>query len=92
VFGPAISKQVYRSGRSGIFFRNALPYEEAKAGVSRVIEQPLEEMGALSDWDLSFSEYIEEHKNSTLLFCWYAKYVAVVFQPGRSPRYLGFAA
>ncbi len=58
-----------------------LPYEEAKAGVSRVIERPLEEIGALSDWDLSFSEYIEEHKNSTLLFCWYAKYVAVVFSP-----------
>jgi|GEM_PF-2747514 hypothetical protein len=58
-----------------------LPYEEAKAGVSRVIERPLEEIGALSEWDLSFSEYIEEHKNSTLLFCWYAKYVAVVFSP-----------
>lgn len=58
-----------------------LPYEEAKAGVSRVIERPLEEIGALSDWDTSFSQYIEEHKNSTLLFCWYAKYVAVVFSP-----------
>jgi hypothetical protein len=58
-----------------------LPYEEAKAGVSRVIERPLEVIGALSEWDLSFSEYIEEHKNSTLLFCWPAKYVAVVFSP-----------
>jgi hypothetical protein len=58
-----------------------LRYEEAKAGVSQVIEEPLEEIGALSDWDLSFSEYIEEHKNSALLFCWYAKYVGVVFSP-----------
>ena len=58
-----------------------LPYKEAKAGVSRVIERPLEVIGALSEWDLSFSEYIEEHKNSTLLFCWPAKYVAVVFSP-----------
>jgi hypothetical protein len=63
-----------------------LPYEEAKAGVSRVIERPLEELGALSEWDLSFSEYIEEHKNSTLLFCWYAKYVAVVFSPADKGR------
>jgi hypothetical protein len=92
VFGPAISKQVYRSGRSGIFFRNALPYEEAKAGVSRVIEQPLEEMGALSDWDLSFSEYIEEHKNSTPSLLLVRQICGGRFQPGRSPRYLGFAA
>ena len=58
-----------------------LSYEEAKAGVSRVIEKPLQEKGALIDWDLSFSEYIEEHKNSKLLFCWYTKYVGVVFSP-----------
>ena len=59
-----------------------LSYEEAKAGVSRVIEKPLQEKGALIDWDLSFSEYIEEHKNSKLLFCWYAQGVAIVFSPG----------
>jgi hypothetical protein len=50
-------------------------------GVSRYIEDPLQEKGGLTSWDLSFAEYIEEHKNSKLLFCWYARGVGVVFSP-----------
>jgi hypothetical protein len=46
----------------------------------------------LTGWDLSFEEYIEAHKNSKLLFCWYAQGVAIVFQPRRSPWRLGDAA
>jgi hypothetical protein len=34
-----------------------------------------------TDWDLSFDEYLEEHKNSKLLFCWYAPRVGIVFSP-----------
>jgi hypothetical protein len=56
-------------------------YEEAKGGVSRYIEEPLHEKGELTSWDSSFAEYIEEHKNSKLLFCWYARGVGVVFSP-----------
>jgi hypothetical protein len=41
-----------------------LSYEEAKDGVSRYIEEPLREKGELTNWDLSFEGYIEEHKNS----------------------------
>jgi hypothetical protein len=52
-----------------------------KEGVSRYLEEPLQEMGGLTSWDLSFAEYIEEHKNSKLLFYWYAGGVAVVFSP-----------
>jgi hypothetical protein len=58
-----------------------LSYEEAKEGVSRYVEEPLQEKGGLTSWDLSFAEYIEEHKNSKLLFCWYDKGVGVVFSP-----------
>ncbi|HEX7194198.1 MAG TPA: hypothetical protein VF207_04455 [Chthoniobacterales bacterium] len=58
-----------------------LSYEEAKAGVSHYIEEPLEEKGDLTDWDLSFAEFIEEHKNSRLLFCLYAKGVGIAFSP-----------
>jgi hypothetical protein len=58
-----------------------LSYQEAKEGVSGYIEEPLQEKGGLTSWDLSFAEYIEEHKNSKLLFCWYAKGVGVVFSP-----------
>src|ERR1700757_3522346 len=58
-----------------------LSYEEAKEGVSRYIEEPLQEKGGVTSWDLSFAEYIEEHKNSKLLFCRYARGVAVVFSP-----------
>jgi len=58
-----------------------LPYEEAKEGVSRYIEEPLRGKGELTHWDLSFAEYIEEHKNSKLLFCRYGKSVGIVFSP-----------
>ena len=68
------SERIFRSMR-------ILPYEEAKEGVSRYIEEPLQEKGGLTSWDLSFAEYIEEHKNSKLLFCWYARGVGVVFSP-----------
>jgi len=57
-----------------------LSYEEAKEGVSDYIEEPLQK-GGLTSWDLSFAEYIEEHKNSKLLFCWYDRGVGVVFSP-----------
>jgi len=58
-----------------------LSYEEAKEGVSRYIEEPLKEKGELTQWDLSFAEYIEEHKNSKLIFCQYGKSVAIIFSP-----------
>ena len=58
-----------------------LSYEEAKEGVSRYIEEPLKEKGELTQWDLSFAEYIEEHKSSKLIFCRYGKSVAIVFSP-----------
>jgi hypothetical protein len=57
------------------------PYEEAKTAATRFIEGSLEESDVLTGWDLSFEEYIETHKNSKLLFCWYAKGVAIVFSP-----------
>ena len=58
-----------------------LPYEEAKAEATRFFEESLGEKEALTDWDLSFQEYIEEHKSSKLLFCWSAKGVGIVFIP-----------
>ena len=58
-----------------------LSYEEAKEGVSHFIEEPLKEKGELTRWDLSFAEYIEEHKNSKLIFCRYGKSVGIVFSP-----------
>ena len=58
-----------------------LSYQEAKEGVSRYLEESSNERADLTDWDLSFAEYIEEHKNSKLLFCRYARGVAVVFSP-----------
>jgi len=58
-----------------------LPYQEAKAGTARFIEESLGESSEVTDWDLSFDEYIEEHKNSRLLFCWYAKGIGIVFSP-----------
>ena len=57
------------------------PYEEAKTAATRFIEGSLEESDVLTTWDLSFEEYIEAHKNSKLLFCWYAQGVAIVFSP-----------
>jgi hypothetical protein len=58
-----------------------LSYEEAKTGAKRFIEGSGDQSDVLSDWDLSFEEYVEEHKNSKLLFCWYAKGVGIVFSP-----------
>ena len=58
------------------------PYEEAKTAARRFIEGSAEKSEVLTDWDLSFEEYIEEHNNSKLLFCWYAQGVAIVFSPG----------
>ena len=58
------------------------PYEEAKTAATRFIEGSPEQLEVLTGWDLSFEEYIEEHKSSKLLFCWYAKGVAIVFSPG----------
>jgi hypothetical protein len=58
-----------------------LPYEEAKAGATRFLEESLGEKEPLTDWDLSFQEYIEEHKSSKLLFCWSARGVGIVFSP-----------
>ena len=71
---PEDAERISRSMR-------VLSYEEAKKGVWQYIEEPLQEKGGLSSWDLSFAEYIEEHKNSKLLFCWYARDVGVVFSP-----------
>ena len=51
-------------------------YEGDKPKIKHFIEEPLEdpeaEPAVPTDWDLSFDEYLEEHKNSKLLFCWYA--------------------
>jgi hypothetical protein len=71
---PEDAERISRSMR-------VLSYEEAKKGVSHYIEEPLQERGALTHWDLSFAEYIEEHKNSKLLFCRYGKSVGIIFSP-----------
>src|SRR6516165_6925022 len=70
-------KQSERIARS----MRVVSYEEAKGGVSSNIEEPLQERGGLTSWDLPFAQYIEEHKNSKLIFCWYASGVGVVFSP-----------
>jgi hypothetical protein len=60
-------------------------YEEDKPKIKRFIEERLEDPEAEpevpTDWDLSFDEYLEEHKNSKLLFCWYSPKVGIVFSP-----------
>jgi hypothetical protein len=71
---PKHSERIARSMR-------VVSYEEAKGGVSRYVEGPLHEKGELTSWDLSFAEYIEEHQNSKLIFCWYNRGVGVVFSP-----------
>src|SRR5258707_12831657 len=59
-----------------------LSYQEAKEGVSRQVEEPLQDKGGgLTKWDLSFAEYIEEHKNSKLLFCRYGSGGGIFFSP-----------
>ena len=67
--------------RSERIARSLRVLRRRKEGVSRYLEEPLQEMGRLTSWDLSFAEYIEEHKNSKLLFCWYDRGVGVVFSP-----------
>jgi len=62
-----------------------IEYEDDKPKIKRFLEEPLEdpeaEPAAPTNWDLSFDEYLEEHKNSKLLFCWYAPRVGIVFSP-----------
>jgi hypothetical protein len=62
-----------------------LEYEGDKPKIKRFLEEPLRDPDAEpavpTDWDLSFDEYLEEHKNSKLLFCWYAPRVGIVFSP-----------
>jgi hypothetical protein len=62
-----------------------IEYEEGKPKIKRFLEEPLDdpeaEPAVPTDWDLSFEEYLEEHKNSKLLFCWYGPRVGIVFSP-----------
>jgi hypothetical protein len=58
-----------------------VPYEEAEAATKRFLEESIIQSEVLTDWDSSFAKYIEERKNSKLLFCWYAQGVAIVFSP-----------
>jgi hypothetical protein len=62
-----------------------LEYEDDKPKIKRFLEQLLEDPEGdpmvPTDWDLSFDEYLEEHKNSRLLFCWYTPSVGIVFSP-----------
>jgi hypothetical protein len=53
-------------------------YEEAKAGVLDRVIEPLEERAALTNWDTSFMEFVEDHKHSKLLFCRYSRGVGVI--------------
>ena len=60
-------------------------YEDDKPKIKRYLEQRLEdpegEPMVPTDWGLSFDEYLEQHKNSRLLFCWYGPRVGIVFSP-----------
>jgi hypothetical protein len=60
-------------------------YEDDKPKIKRYLEQRLEdpegEPMVPTDWDLSFDEYLEQHKNSRLLFCWYGPHAGIVFSP-----------
>ena len=62
-----------------------IEYEDDKPKIKRFLEERLEDPDAEpdvpTDWDLSFDEYLEEHKNSKLLFCWYGPRVGIVFSP-----------
>jgi hypothetical protein len=63
-----------------------IEYEDDKPKIKRYLEQRLEdpegEPMVPTDWDLSFDEYLEEHKNARLLFCRYGAHSAIVFSPG----------
>ena len=60
-------------------------YDGDAPKVKRFLDAPLEDPEAEppvpTDWDLSFDEYLEEHKNSKLLFCSYSPGVGIVFSP-----------
>src|ERR1700734_2231719 len=60
-------------------------YENDRPKIKHFLEAPLEDPDAEpavpTDWDLSFDEYLEEHKNAKLLFCWYGPKVGIVFSP-----------
>jgi len=58
-----------------------LPYEEAKQAAMRFLAETLGENAALTDWELSLQGYIEAHKSSKLLFCWYTHGLGIVFSP-----------
>jgi hypothetical protein len=62
-----------------------IDYEVDKPKIKRVLEAPLGDPEAdpavPTDWDLSFDEYLEEHKNSKLLFCSYGPSAGIVFSP-----------
>ena len=62
-----------------------IEYEGDKPKIKRFIEERLEhpeaEPEVPTDWDLSFDQYLEEHKNSKLLFCWWGPRVGIVFSP-----------
>jgi hypothetical protein len=78
--GMAITRELMDTTRIRRTMR-VLPYEEAKERATRFVEGAPEEAIELMDWDYFFEEYIEEHKNSKLLFCWYAQGVGIVFSP-----------
>ena len=59
----------------------AVSYDEAKAGVVHYIVEPLEARGALSSWDMTFQEFVEEHKNAKLLVCRYGRDVGLMMSP-----------
>ena len=60
-------------------------YEEDRPKIKHFLEDRLEDPDAEpmvpTEWDLSFEDYLEEHKNSKLLFCWYGPKVGIVFSP-----------
>jgi len=62
-----------------------IEYEGDKPKIKRFLEEPLDdpeaEPAVPTDWDLSFDEYLEEHKNSKLLFCRYSAGAGIVFSP-----------
>ena len=58
-----------------------LTYDEAKKGVSAAIGVPAD------DWDKSFGQYVEDHKDAKLIFC--TRHYGWTNRP-RSPNALPF--
>jgi hypothetical protein len=62
-----------------------IEYEEDQPKIKRFLEERLEDPEAEpmvpTDWDLSFDEYLREHKNSKLLFCSSGPRAGIVFSP-----------